>query len=125
MPITIQNKVYTTLTGSSWSEVVQSGITAERADHGLVSYADKIWISGGYDASGFPLGDVASSVNGAVWATANSTAEFGPRRGHGMVVFKNKMWVIGGNTKPSGGSWAMKQSRLWKSGGPLGWASAQ
>ncbi len=123
MPITVQNKVYSTLDGKSWSTVAQTGDTAERADHGLVSFADKLWISGGYDSNGFPKGDVASSTNGATWPVATGTAAFGPRRGHGMVVFKNQMWVIGGNAQPAGGSWSMK-SDAWSSSDGVTWQKA-
>jgi hypothetical protein len=123
MPITVQNKVYSTLDGVNWSEVAQTGSDAERADHGLTSFNDKIWISGGYDRDGFPKGDVLYSTTGASWTSANSTAAFGPRRGHAMLAFKNKMWVIGGNTKPTGGSWAMK-SDVWSSTDGVNWIKA-
>ena len=123
MPTTVQNKVYSTLDGANWSEVVQTGSGAERANHGLLSFNDKIWISGGYDLNGLPLGDVLHSPNGATWTTATNSPAFGPRRGHGMVVFKNKMWVIGGNTKPVGGSWSMK-SDVWSSTDGVTWVKA-
>ena len=72
-------------------------IFTPRDSHQALDYDDKLWVLGGYDATGTILNDVWFSDDGRAWQQATADASWQPRLNFGTVVFNDKMWLLGGN----------------------------
>ncbi|WP_106792549.1 kelch repeat-containing protein [Aquimarina sp. Aq78] len=68
----------------------------KRAYSTTVAFNDKLWVIGGQNEAGDPLGDVWSSSDGVTWVLAQDAPPFGPIHQHYAIVFNNKLWVYGG-----------------------------
>ena len=95
------NEVWSSTDGSAWELATEHAGWSPRLASGIVSFQDRIWITGGIENYFFgdetsPRNDVWSSANGKDWTCATETAEWSPRAYHQSVVFDNKIWVIGG-----------------------------
>jgi len=81
-----------------WENVTDSAAWDDRFYHTSVVFNNKVWVMGGYAASGVK-NDIWStpSSNGADWTQAvTSSARWSPRATAASVVFKDKIWIMGG-----------------------------
>lgn len=93
--------------GKTWfnnrAQTDSTDLFARRYDHSMVTFANKLWVIGGYN--GEYLNDVWSSSNGTDWVreVATGTAGmFAGRAGHACVVFNNRIWLTGGFSELEG-----------------------
>ncbi|PKV50002.1 galactose oxidase-like protein [Aquimarina sp. MAR_2010_214] len=68
----------------------------KRAYSTTVAFNGKLWVIGGQNEAGDPLGDIWSSSDGIDWVLAQDTPLFGAIDRHYAIVFKNKLWIYGG-----------------------------
>jgi hypothetical protein len=96
-----------------WQNVTVQAPFAPRDGAGLVTYQNKLWLLGGWNASNavFPnttTNEVWSSPDGKYWTqvkpNTSGTPAFNPvtdwegRHMAGWAVFDNKLWIIGGDS---------------------------
>ena len=86
--------------GNNWNNLFAQNendtTVIPRTDHSMIVFNNALWIIGGKDNTGSPLGDICKSTNGETWTKITSNADFGARFGHSCTVFNNKIWVSGG-----------------------------
>jgi hypothetical protein len=68
----------------------------KRAYSTTVAFNDKLWVIGGQNEAGDPLGDIWSSSDGVTWVLAQDAPVFGAIDRHYTIVFQNKLWIYGG-----------------------------
>lgn len=68
----------------------------KRAYSTTVAFNGKLWVIGGQNEAGDPLGDVWSSSDGVTWVLAQDAPPFGAIHQHYAIVFNNKLWIYGG-----------------------------
>ena len=91
--LTLKNDVWSSEDGITWTQVTAAANWSARSSFGFCVYDDKIWLSGGEDATS----EVWSSSDGKTWTRATDSAAFGSARSqHKMLVYDGKMWVICG-----------------------------
>jgi hypothetical protein len=90
------NDVWYSSDGNQWNEATASTTFPPRTGATAITYANKMWIIGGENASGIPLNDVWYSSDGVQWYEANASAAFPPRDRATSVAYANKMWIIDG-----------------------------
>jgi hypothetical protein len=96
-----------------WQNVTQAAPYPGRDGAGLVAYANKLWLLGGWNSqtSIFPLtttNSVWNSPDGIHWslvkpntfgtAAFDSSTDWEGRHMAGWAVYENKLWVIGGDS---------------------------
>jgi hypothetical protein len=114
-----------------WQNVTVQAAFAPRDGAGLLSYNNKLWLLGGWNASTavFPLtttNEVWNSTDGAHWtlvkpntsgsATFNPATDWEGRHMAGWVVFNNKLWIVGGDSNQ-----CHYQTDAWNSSDGLNW----
>ena len=77
--------------GTDWTEATSSAAWSARADLGVTTFDNKLWVMGGDSKN-----DVWYSSDGITWTEATSSAGWSGRRRFGLVAFNNKLWVMGG-----------------------------
>lgn len=95
----------------------------------LISYADKLWLVGGWSPGlvpGVTSNDVWSSADGNVWTQVkpntfgfsvfNSATDWAARHTYGLVSYKGEIWIVGGD--PNQGYW---QTDVWSSSNGTNW----
>lgn len=96
-----------------WENVTMNAPWAPRDGAGALTYKDKMWLIGGWNARddvNFPLdcrNDVWNSTNGRDWTLVRDNTfgfpafdparEWEGRHTAGYAVYKDKMWIIGGD----------------------------
>jgi hypothetical protein len=93
---TVHNDVWYTEDGEVWYDYGNTIDFDERYDFGLVEYADKLWIVGGFDSSGFALSDVWSSSDGFTWTEVTQVSGYSARGNHATWTYGGYIWVHGG-----------------------------
>lgn len=116
---TPNNDVYYSTDGANWTQATASADFPARAGHRVVVYADKMWLTGGYDGSNGVYGDVWYSSDGVDWTQVQGE-NLPPRWAFGFQSWKGKMWVIGGFT---GTTPAYSQTMYYSSDG-VTWTNA-
>jgi hypothetical protein len=114
-----------------WQNVTVQGAFAGRDGAGLLSYNNKLWLLGGWNASTavFPLtttNEVWNSTDGQHWtlvkpntsgtALFNAATDWEGRHMAGWVVFQNKLWIVGGDSNQ-----CHYQTDAWSSGDGVNW----
>jgi hypothetical protein len=99
-------------------QVTGSAGFTPRTDAMGIGFQGKLWIFGGFNATGVPLNDIWSSVDGLAW-TNNGTAAWFPRGGAGVIVFNNILYLIGGATGVGSGNVIFGD--VWSSPDGLTW----
>ena len=114
-----------------WTQVAAHAPFAPRDGAGALSFADKIWILGGWhpgDKTHFPRicnNEVWSSPDGAEWTRVKDntfkegydpTADWEGRHTAGYAVFADRMWIVGGD-----GNQGHYQSDVWSSADGSHW----
>jgi dihydrofolate reductase len=90
-----KNDVWYSTDGVTWTQATANAGWSARYNHTSVVFDNKMWVIGGYDASG-RRNDVWYSTDGINWTQATANAGWSARYLHSSVVFDNKMWVMGG-----------------------------
>ena len=119
-----RNDVWSSLDGSSWTEVTDSADWTARRGHSSVVFENKMWVLGGGDLIN-NYNDAWSSSNGTSWTQATANAGWDGRYGHTSVVFDNKMWVLGGwdETYAFNDVWSSSNGSGWTQvTAPTGWS---
>ena len=85
----------------TWVKVVDKAPFSRRYDHASVTFADKLWVLGGYDPTqrGEEDGyreDVWSSEDGSEWTLVTDDAPWDGRRGHAVAVLDGYIYLSGG-----------------------------
>ena len=113
--------------GKDWTQATAAapwGMSGSgRAGFTSVVFDNKIWVLGGYGASGF-YSDVWYSSNGADWTQATPAAPaapWGQRFAHAAVVLDGKIWVLGGEEISVGG---VLRNDIWYSTDGINWIQA-
>ena len=114
-----------------WQNVTVQAAFAGRDGAGLLSYNNKLWLLGGWNASTavFPLtttNEVWNSTDGQHWtlvkpntsgtALFNAATDWEGRHMAGWVVFQNKLWIVGGDSNQ-----CHYQTDAWNSGDGVNW----
>jgi hypothetical protein len=114
-----------------WQNVTVQAPYAPRDGAGLVTYANKLWLLGGWNASTsvFPLtttNEVWNSSDGKHWQqvkrntfapdTFNPASDWEGRHMAGWAVFQNKLWILGGDSNQ-----CHYQQDAWNSSDGLHW----
>jgi len=87
----------------TWEAVNLDAPFAARDGAGLLSYAGRLWLLGGWNPLNkvnFPKicnSEVWSSVDGVDWRLETRQAAFEGRHTAGYVVHDGKMWIVGGD----------------------------
>ena len=114
----LKNDIWNSTDGKNWTQVTTSGtIFTPRAEHDVVLYNNKLYLSGGYTSSG-RSDEVWSSSDGITWIleTTNSP-KFLPIYGHQTLVYDNKIFLIGGITN----NWGPATDEIWTSENGKDW----
>ena len=95
------NEVWSSTDGVIWELATANAGWTPRLAAGIVSFQDRIWITGGIENYFFgdatsPRNDVWHSADGKTWTCATDIAAWSPRAYHQSVVLDDKLWVIGG-----------------------------
>ena len=117
-----------------WQNVTVQAAFAGRDGAGLLSYNNKLWLLGGWNASTavFPLtttNEVWNSTDGQHWtlvkpntsgsASFNAATDWEGRHMAGWVVFQNKLWIVGGDSNQ-----CHYQTDAWSSSDGVNWTLA-
>jgi PKD repeat protein len=108
--------------GISWRQATPAAEFSPRSGHAVFVYRDRLWLIGGWDATG-NLNDVWSSGDGIHWTQATASAAFARGCPANAVVFDDRMWVIQNFyvTDP-GHPWITDRSRgIWYSTDGITW----
>ena len=120
-----------------WLQMTAAAAWPSRAMHGLLAYADRLWLLGGLhmDASSgslqrVGLNDVWSSANGVDWSLATAEAPWTIRAGHAAVVGlraaagggggDSVMYLLGGRGRFGDGTDVFLND-VWRSGDGVAW----
>jgi hypothetical protein len=101
---TLDNPVYTSLDGTTWTIPVRTAPWQKRTFAGGAVFpaaSPQMLFFGGESGSTF-FNDVWGSVNGLQWTQLSSAAAWGPRSRFGCIVFKGTLWLFGGRNGTSG-----------------------
>lgn len=97
-----KNDVWSSQDGNAWTKVLACDVETSthfsgRTGHAVVSFANKLWVLGGYNGNTY-LNDAWASADGVTWSKASdfSTSKFNVRAHHVAMVFNNKIYLIGG-----------------------------
>lgn len=91
----LNNDVWCSINGETWTEVTNNAAFSFRTTHASVVFNNKIWVIGGSANLG-RSNDVWSSKDGRSWTLENEEAPFSKRTDLNAFVFDSKIWVIGG-----------------------------
>ncbi|MDR2490786.1 MAG: hypothetical protein LBD20_05235, partial [Spirochaetaceae bacterium] len=124
--VSIENKVFVSHNGSSWTEYLAFPDPVYMADHQYIHLNNKLWTVGGLTVNGGYFDSsraVFSSTNGSVWTQASAVSGLtdGISR-HTALSFDNAAWVIGGQTT-SGMDNLQTTNKVWKSTDGANWTS--
>jgi len=90
------NKVWTTTTGESWTELAPFDYAPNLLSRGVV-FNGAMWVIGGGRLDGVDTNEIWRSFDGLLWSRVTPAGPiFSPRDSHRVLVFNNRMWVIGG-----------------------------
>ncbi|MBP8192427.1 MAG: hypothetical protein KAX69_02400, partial [Chitinophagales bacterium] len=102
--------------GISWTEETTVGtLFSKRAGHQTVLFNNKLYLIGGYGASGFK-NDVWSSADGRTWNEETTTGtKFVPLYSHQVIAYNNTLYLIGGaiGFLTSDEIWTSKNGKDW------------
>ncbi len=96
------NDVWSSADGTTWVEATAAASFPARTDPAAFIYDNKMYISGGMDASEIMLNDLWSSTDGVTWTEVTVQTPYSARWGHKVVVYDNKLWLTGGETDDTG-----------------------
>jgi len=65
-----------------------------REESKLINYDNTLWLIGGRNLEGDPMGEVWSSEDGLVWNLVTNTPAFIAAVNHDLVVFNNRLFLI-------------------------------
>jgi len=98
---TTYNDVWCSEDGVDWKRVSENAPWNPRMWFPALSYADRLWIVGGFDnANNTNLGDVWYTKNGIDWSKMETETTFTPRHEPTCYVFKDRFWTVAGNSWP-------------------------
>jgi len=105
--------IWHTPDGVNWTEVTTPIPFAERSEHKVVVYDDKIWVISGINSGGY-LGDVWSSSDGVTWTEANpgNPVPWSPKLGFEILAYDGKIWMIGG-ANANNDIWSSTDGNTW------------
>lgn len=114
------NDVWTSTSGTSWTEATASASFPAREYHTSLVFNNTMWVIGGYNGAYY--NDVWASTNGVNWYTALAntaspgSSQFSQRYGQTSLVYNGAMWVIGGTTNGTSGL-----NDVWTSTNGVSW----
>ncbi len=87
-----------------WEELTPVNPPPSRSFHSAANVNGKMYVSGGKDAAGNPLGDIwVYDPTGNSWTRQSPTGTPpGPRTGHQVVAIGNELYLFGGKTNYTG-----------------------
>ena len=110
----LYNDVWSSVDGTSWTEVTASVDWTARWYHTSNVFDNKMWVLGGR-FRGDRLNDVWFSSNGNDWTEAtDGSARWSARSGHNSIAFDNKIWVLGGDD-------GFNKNDVWSSSNGTNW----
>jgi Kelch motif protein len=92
----VNNDVWSSSNGVTWTEVTSSAPWGGRTQFGTVALNGQLWVMGGENNTGGYLNDVWSSSNGVTWVEATNSAPWGARQAFGAMALSGQLWVMGG-----------------------------
>ena len=116
----IQNDVWCSGDGKTWTCVTKNAPWKPRAYHQVVAHAGKLWVLGGgkYQPGYQAFNDVWCSENGKDWTCITEKAPWNPRLWFSAVAHRDHLWVVGGwSNNPAknwGDVWCSKDGKTWK-----------
>jgi len=93
---TAYSDVWYTEDGEAWYNYGKTTAFDARYDFGLVEYADKLWIVGGFDETDTALADVWNTNDGFTWTEVTQVAGFSARGNHATWAYGGYIWIHGG-----------------------------
>ena len=117
--------LWSTSNALSWQSVDIPDAVANRTNHAVVVFQDKIWVIGGViedeNASNGQsyANDIWSTSDGINWIQITPSAPFEPRALHNLVVHDEKLWVIGGTYYDDGDKYF---NDMWVSEDGVSWS---
>jgi leucine-zipper-like transcriptional regulator 1 len=88
-----KNDIWSSDDGINWVTVKEHAEFSERQAPDVISFKNKLWLSGGYKADVHYF-DTWSSSDGTTWSLENDRSQNGS-----LILFKNELWTIGGYDK--------------------------
>lgn len=99
--IDMNNDVWSSTDGVHWSRVVAHAPWRPRMWFAAQTYADRLWILGGYDNDAYAnLADIWYTADGVHWNEFNAAAPWSARHMPTTYVFDGSLWVVAGNSWP-------------------------
>ena len=90
----LNNEIWSTGDGLTWTQVTVSPNFSPRSGHGLIALQNRLWLIGGADG-GALRSDIWSSADGFTWREDSAAAAFSPRSQFGVTSLNGKLWLAG------------------------------
>ncbi len=112
-PYTPGSDVWSSSDGKNW-KLVQSNLFSSRSEHSLLVYKNKMWVIGGFDASGNVLNDIWNSSNGVDWQRVARFTNIGDIGNNSSVIFRDRIYVFIGDGQTSTKVWSTSDGVAWR-----------
>ena len=123
----LQNDVWRSADGESWSLVTGSADWTARELHQVVAHRGRMYLMGGLEPG--VRNDVWSSLDGKNWSLVTGSAGWSARGGHQGLVHNGRMYVLGGRDANGHRNdvWSSADGVTWrkdKANNSVGWVLA-
>jgi len=112
-PWSSSSQVWASRNGTDWKLITKSPF-AERRNHSLIVYKNKLWLIGGIKNNGEILSDIWNSSDGINWNQVNSLNPLQDIGQNSSVVFNERLFVFRGNGTENQEVWSSSNGSNWR-----------
>ncbi len=112
-PWTLHSEIWRSSNGRDW-KLVTSNLFAERRNHSLLVFNNKMWLIGGINNTGEILSDIWNTTDGVHWNRVNSKNPLIDIGQNNAVVFKERLYVFLGNGRANEEVWSSSDGMNWR-----------